>query len=351
MSTPTAARTFSKDASHWYHTDGQACHTVERADKSGRRPTTLRDARKLNLLPSVTNILKLLHKEALVNWQIEQAVLAVLTTPRKEGEADDAFVERVLHVEEVQHAERDAARDLGIQIHDGLEYFLVGMQCDEKILPYIGPAAEAIKAFGTIVETETNLVGYGYAGRTDLIQDAETHWCMTDYKGSKTLPDPNKGGAWLEHRLQLAAYAKAWHKRCERMGMDEKPILLRNVYISTLNVGEYVICEHEEPWEEVYANGFAPLVKHWQWANGYKPDLKGLEDEPIADLAGLEADPAELRKEAAVKTPPVNQTPKPAVNLNPAAREPFDPAKVTVLKGRKVVITEGVRVNPTPPRQ
>jgi len=347
MSTPTTARPTHRDSAHWYETSGRARHEVERADKKGMRATTLKDARKLNLLPSVTNILKLLHKEALVNWQIEQAVLAVITTPRQPGEQDDAFAHRVLQVEQVQHQERNIARDKGVEIHDGLEYLLAGMQADEKLYPWIAPAAEAIKAFGAVTDSELNLVGYGYAGRTDLIQDAESHWCMTDYKGSKKLPDPNKGGAWMEHRLQLAAYAKAFQRHTRKLGLEDKPIILRNIYISTLNEGEFVMCEHTDPWEDTYKYGFAPLVTHWQWANGYKPDLKGLEDE-IEQLDQAEA--------AAAKPDAFQEaTDKANARLNKdviAEPQPAQPAPVvTTIKGRRVVISEGMRVNPQPYRQ
>ena len=261
--TPTAARTFSKDSSHWYHPDGRSCYQIEKADKSGMRATTLRDARKLNLVPSVTTILKILHKEALVQWMIEQAVLAVLTAPRKEGEADDAFAKRVLQEEEQQHGEREAARDLGTQIHDALELYLVGAQPPADMHPWIWSAAEAMAAFGKVITTEQNLVGDGFAGRSDLIQDGGEFWAMTDYKSTKKLPDPKKG-AWPEHQLQLAAYAAAWAHKCAKDGLPKRPIIRRNVYISTLEQGAYVICEHEEDWETIFEHGFRPLVTHWQ---------------------------------------------------------------------------------------
>src|SRR5436190_23373532 len=47
--------------------------------------STLRDARKLGLLPSVTNILGVITKPELTAWLQEQAVLAALTLPRLEG--------------------------------------------------------------------------------------------------------------------------------------------------------------------------------------------------------------------------------------------------------------------------
>ena len=52
---------------HWYTQDGKPMHWVDKADGKGTRNTTLRDARKLNLLPSVTNILKLLNNPELNN--------------------------------------------------------------------------------------------------------------------------------------------------------------------------------------------------------------------------------------------------------------------------------------------
>ena len=72
---------FSPDAAHWYQRDGQPLHTVLSA-KGEPRPTTLRDARKLDLLPSVTNILGVIAKPELTAWLQEQAVMAALTLPR-----------------------------------------------------------------------------------------------------------------------------------------------------------------------------------------------------------------------------------------------------------------------------
>ena len=82
---------FSPDSAHWYQRDGVACHTVPSL-KGEPRPTTLRDARKLGLLPSVTNILGVIAKPELTAWLQEQAVMAALTLPRIAGETEDAFL-------------------------------------------------------------------------------------------------------------------------------------------------------------------------------------------------------------------------------------------------------------------
>ena len=66
-------------SSHWYFPDGTPLHQVPRADGKGSRPTSLRDARKLGLFPSVTNVLSILAKPGLEAWKQEQAILAART--------------------------------------------------------------------------------------------------------------------------------------------------------------------------------------------------------------------------------------------------------------------------------
>lgn len=320
--TPTAARPSIDSYAHWYTTMGATQHEVQKADKSGMTPTTLRHARKLNLLPSVTNILRLLHKEALVNWQIEQACLAILTAPRKEGEGDDAFVLRVLHVEQQQHQERNLAADRGTQIHQGMELLFKGQPVTAELDPWIRPAFEALCKMGETVATEKILVGPGYAGTTDLLQNGGEYWRLWDFKGTKKIPDPIKQGAWPEHRLQLSAYAEALRITLN----DGKPIIPGNVYISTANQGEYVICEHED-WEKTYWNGFRPLVEHWQWANQYEPEQPQFKkrEQPAAEV-------------------PAPQ-PAPAAVIESTGPPPPMPAEGQVHKsGKRVVWTPGIRV-------
>ena len=82
--------------SHWYLPDGTAYHEVPRTDGNGMRSATLRDARKVNAFPSVTNILGVLAKPALDAWKQEQAILAALTLPRRDDEPLDSFAHRVV---------------------------------------------------------------------------------------------------------------------------------------------------------------------------------------------------------------------------------------------------------------
>ena len=256
----TAANVKTSESGHWYHQDGTPAYTVIAKGTGQPRPTTLRDARQLNLLPSVTTILRVLDAPALTAWKVEQAVLAVMTTPRQPGETDDVFIQRVLHADRVQDEEAQKARNRGTAIHDALEAYFTGQDIDGEILPWIVPAAKAVEKYGNLVACEKILVGDGYAGRTDLIQLAKDCVWIWDWKSAKKLPDPTKGGAWSEHRLQAAAYAKAF--------LGNMPVRTANCYISTVECGKFVICEHDD-WQPTYDQGFAPLVKHWCWSNNY----------------------------------------------------------------------------------
>lgn len=274
---------------------------MEKKDGSGMRKTTLADARKLNLLPSVTTVIGLLAKPALIDWMCEQAALAVLTSPRKDGEDLDAFVLRVLHTEEQQHGERDIARDRGIAIHDAIEALMRGEQANGEILPWVKPAFDALIAYGKPVATERILVGNGFAGKTDLVMDCKDHWRLWDFKGTSKLPDPARG-AWPEHRLQVAAYARAYQQLLDTGGPEagaDRPIIVGNVYISTAKQGEFVIIEHED-WEATFDLGFAPLIQHWQWANNYFPS------KPEAPKPARQTQPAQSAQEPTPQAVKVN---------------------------------------------
>lgn len=328
MSTPTAARPNPIKSGHWYTPAGEAAYEIAKKDGTGMRKTTLADARKLNLLPSVTTILNILHKQALVNWMVEQAALAIVTTPRLKDEKDDAFVYRVLHVEEQQEQEAKIARDKGVLIHDALEAYFLGQPVADDILPYIEPAFKAIWAAGEMASTELILVGDGYAGKTDLLQDCGQFWKLSDYKATKNLPDK---GAWTEHRLQLAAYAQAFKEKLILAGEPAKPIKVSNFYISTIEPGKFVEWDHGA-WEDTYLYGFAPLVIHWQWANNHVP-----KQDHRAALEQQAEPPVETAQEEA----PAKPAPAPAAppaTLQPAA----GPAPHK--SGKHVAWTPGIRV-------
>jgi hypothetical protein len=68
-------RIFASESAHWYHHDASSCHQVLKAKKKKGdpdewRPTNISDARKMNLLPSVTNLIgKYSNKAGIEIWK------------------------------------------------------------------------------------------------------------------------------------------------------------------------------------------------------------------------------------------------------------------------------------------
>jgi len=56
--------------------------------RTGRRNTTVKDAREHGLLPSVTTIIACHARPALEIWKQQNAILAALTLPRIDGESE-----------------------------------------------------------------------------------------------------------------------------------------------------------------------------------------------------------------------------------------------------------------------
>ena len=78
----------ASESNHWYTRDGVPRYTVVGANGKERN-TTLRDARKEGLIPSVTTVLNVAAKPALNQWLQRQVLLAALTLPRRPDEPED----------------------------------------------------------------------------------------------------------------------------------------------------------------------------------------------------------------------------------------------------------------------
>lgn len=245
-----------KESGHWYSVSGEPKYQIEKSDGSGLRNTTLRDARKLNLLPSVTTIIKTLACPALTQWLIRNAIEAALTTPRKEGESIDDFASRVLDVD--SDSISDAAKQRGTEIHGLIEKALSSHAVEyHPLAGYVRPVLDACKQFGTVHLVEKTCVGQGYAGKLDACFSDGNRLTVVDFKTCSKLPKAQ----YDEHRLQLAAYAATF---------GQGNIQTANIYIDSMNPGK-VATFIDTDWADAYSNGFVPLTKLWQFLKGYSP--------------------------------------------------------------------------------
>jgi hypothetical protein len=211
---------FSPDAAHWYDRSGVPMHTVPSL-KGEPRATTLRDARKRGLLPSVTNIIGVIAKPELTAWLQEQAVMAALTLPRLPGETEDMFARRVV---EDSQTTRDGAADFGTAFHNGAERVATTLEVDRQ-----HPAADWLSHYRVWYQGNAALLNWtekvlvnraiGYAGTADLFIEHVIHGpVLVDLKTMKIKPGA-KASPYKSWCYQLAAYRKAFGQPVKCMNM------------------------------------------------------------------------------------------------------------------------------------
>lgn len=200
---------FSPDNTHWYDRNGTPMHSV-RGSNGELRAATLRDARRLNLLPSVTNVLGVVAKPELTIWLQEQAILAALTLPRSPDEPIDEFARRVA-VDSQQR--RQAAADFGTAIHAGAEAIALGQPLDP-----LNPLLPWLDEYRAWYETNCRELHWsekvlvcpelGYAGTADLLINHRVHGLtLVDLKTQSIRPGQKPRG-YRTWSYQLAGYRK-----------------------------------------------------------------------------------------------------------------------------------------------
>jgi hypothetical protein len=189
---------------HWYTKDGTPAYTT--VGKTGERATTLRDARKLGLLPSVTTINGMLSKAGLDTWKQQQVLLAALTLPRSEGESEQEWLSRVM--QDSKATGREAA-ERGTAIHAIIEGYFDQVYMPEKP-PYLDAIDSTLKsAFGEQLWLPEKSFGHplGFGGKCDLMAkpvNGNGDGFIVDFKTKDT--DLDKVDVYFEHEMQLAAY-------------------------------------------------------------------------------------------------------------------------------------------------
>jgi hypothetical protein len=183
---------------HWYTKDGTPAYTT--IGKTGERATTLRDARKLGLLPSVTTINGMLSKAGLNSYFQQEAIKATINFPRLDNESEEEYFGRILELSK-QHSRSAAER--GSAIHAVIEAYFDQVYMPEKP-PYLDAIDKALlDAFGNQLWLPEKSFGHplGFGGKCDLMAK---NGFVVDFKTKDTNLD--KVDVYFEHEMQLAAY-------------------------------------------------------------------------------------------------------------------------------------------------
>lgn len=214
--------THPSESQHWYTVEGDPCYTqiIKSGDNKGQeRATTLADARKMNLKPSVTMIMNEAQKWGLEKWKQEQVLLAALTLPKVEGETEQEYVDRIIADSKEQGIK---AAERGKQVHQWIQ------EGFEGTLPFYAP--DGWDYYNAAKDELENQIGFHlwscemsfstdtYGGKVDL------HWpirpgVVVDIKTKDKPLDDYTCKIWDEHLMQLAAYREGLYLPDARCGI------------------------------------------------------------------------------------------------------------------------------------
>jgi hypothetical protein len=277
----------SIESGHWYTVDGQAAHTQATKTKGAKptRPTTIADAKRLGLLPSVSAYTRMLAAPYLERYKMLEVAKACYNCPPAGGETYDDYARHIL---EKSGKDGSGAADVGTKVHAALDLYFTDtaaynscpdIQCQDGSVvradAFVLPAVAKLKSMELFVnKTESIIVNaaYGYAGTTDMIFTKGEKCGILDFKTKRTKQDePVIAGD--THCMQIAAYHAAF------WGADDgEPIGVNavgyNVYISTTEIGRVDVVEYSrdellEGWQ-----AFKSCLQLYRYIKGFDPRKK-----------------------------------------------------------------------------
>lgn len=266
---------------HWYKNTGEPFYTI------GDRGVTLRDARKIGAVPSVTTVLQVIDKPALTNWLIEQAVMGALTLPKIDGESDKEWMARI---KVDGRAQGKAAAEEGTRIHNACEQVftlasIAGPVPEEYRLHVDAVQDELIRLFPDVddwISEKSFAHPLGFGGKVDL--HSPSTGIVVDFKSKDGPLDDGKRLAFDQH-WQLAAYqvglmlAEPAH---DGMVMPQGAMITSNgrrvspcanIFVSRTHPGK--VASHVWPAEDI-ADGFAIFkcaLALWKQLKNYRSEF------------------------------------------------------------------------------
>lgn len=271
--TPTATVHASEGGTHWYSQAGDPMYEVP--GRNGQpRPTTLRDARKLGLVPSVTTIIRCAAAPALEAWKVDQGILAALTLPRGDAEAEADWLARVKQDSQEQGR---AAAERGTEIHAAIEAYYLAVRERGFGLTKTGDVVDAVvdavyERYPMSWRPEVSFAHpLGFGGKVDLTGDLEDGDCvLIDFKTKDEVTDSTRG--YEEQAMQLAAY---------REGLWRPEARCANVFVSrsepwAVKVWEWDEADLQKGWQM-----FRSLLAYWCAKTGFDPSWEDTCDQPF----------------------------------------------------------------------
>lgn len=273
--TRTSRNLNGDEGAHWYDANGCPQHLIK--DGEGKvRNTTLRDARKMGLYPSVSAITKMVPNPSLERWKQEQIIEAAIASRFNQSFKDDEFARYVMNQSRRKMVD---ARAFGSLFHEAVEQIAKsGFIADAKFGPVREHLIEYIRwAKDTdlsVIKSEFTVLNptIGYAGQVDMLARCEGKVTLIDFKSQNitaqngvppTISDVNVYDSWA---MQLAAY---WH--ADWSGKPKRMPAIMSVIISSQSpcypiVKRWSKDEIDKAWAT-----FKTCNRLWQQIKNYNP--------------------------------------------------------------------------------
>ena len=234
---------------------------ITRIDKPGASRVYEVDGKKL---PSVTSILSIISKPALIPWAAKMAA-EKYTELIRAGEVGDFAALLAVYRDDLPAMEKEAtaaprqkmeaAADVGTRVHDYIECLNTGQPLppvDEEMEPCLSAYDAWVSAHHLkIVQREMMVHTEAYAGTLDaLAVNEDLQSVIIDYKTSN--------GIYDETALQVSAYANA----VEYMH-PERPRIAEAWVVRFPKDGKTFEAKRVDDWRDKYRYGFQPALALW----------------------------------------------------------------------------------------
>lgn len=248
---------FTAESGHWYAQDGEPMYTIVGAN--GReRNTTLRDAKSLGLVPSVTTIIGMIAKPSLENWKIDQALKSVLSLERSEDESADSFIYRCK--QDSKKVGLNAAKE-GTRIHALIENGFAGKETNE---PYkiIQDWLDSNYPNEDWIAEDSFCAKQGYGGKIDLYSKSGI---FVDFKTKDNLSGKSTDRlVYDDHGMQLSAYAQGCNfKDPERI----------SIFVDRKDTSIILFHVWEKSTHERHLGMFNNILEFWKLSKNYDSAL------------------------------------------------------------------------------
>jgi len=250
------------EATRFYNKAGAIVETV--TAKNGKdRKVNIRDARKMDLVPSVTSILKLTYKFGLEYWKQEQLIKAALELEQEQNESQKDFFKRIRNVG--NEIGLNAAVE-GTKIHAAIQKSLEAGLYN----PLFQQFYEFKKEKGIVRDiSERAFATNQFAGTIDYVGlTTKNKKIYADFKTKDGVQDIKK--AYSEHGMQLAAYIVGAGDTFEDVEAWSIYIDRNITKIDKEQYYEMKFIQWATDDLTLHLNKFKALLKYWRLENGFE---------------------------------------------------------------------------------